>query len=260
MCSKDTSKWLVIGEGGVGKTTLYNILTNSTRKESSGVSSETTLEDTQDTLANPKQIEGKCITIIDTPGLGGVETTDIGELIKSFATYNEIILQKIDGLILCARAGRLNFLLRLIVETLQQYIGPETIKYVLVVFTYIDILDKPFENWLKENESEIKTILGPFGYGIFGVSTKYPSSYDKVKQFILNVATTKTHDHLLHTQQIAEITSQEPEQRAERFTKVVRNSPFWQKLLDTPEKKLTAAAFAVSAFILLAKLLKSLKN
>jgi len=94
MCSKDTSKWLLIGEGGVGKTALYNNLTNSNRKESSGVGSETKLEDTLDTLANPKQIEGKCITIIDTQGVGGMEIKNIGELTKSFATYTEIILKK----------------------------------------------------------------------------------------------------------------------------------------------------------------------
>jgi len=145
----------------------------------------------------------------------------------------------------------------LIVETLKQYIGQETIKYILVVFTHIDVLDKSFDNWLNENESEIKTILGPFGYGIFGVSTKYPASYDKVKQFILNVATTKTHDHFLHTQLTAEMASQGPEQRAERLTEVVRNSPFWQKLLDTPEKKVAVAATIIGAFILLAKAVTS---
>jgi len=227
-----TSRWLILGGSGCGKTTLYNIITNSTREAGNKADPITNIEDSRETLLIEHKIKGCTLTFIDTMGLGSVHEENFNQFLASSAYANLFAASKLDGILICCRTGRLDYLLPFEIKTLIALFGAEISKNLVLVFTCIDHLDEgqSFNDWLEKNKEKF-----PFDFEarIFGVSKTKPETYNSLLDYIINVTKNKKQDYLINSEKIDNLTESEKTGYVEsKIGKTKHREFFWWNLIS----------------------------
>jgi len=179
-----TSKWLLVGKSGCGKTTVYNNLTNSERKVGNDVTPITTENDSLETSKIPHYIAGYTIYLIDTEGFG----TNNDKIIKKFTEFGS----KLDGIIFCCKCGRLDMSLSFEIELLKKF-EKEIMQKIVFVYTFTDHLEESFDDWKQKNQ---RVIPYNFEARIFGVSKKHPNTYKELFDYLITTARNKKQEKL----------------------------------------------------------------
>ncbi|KAK7910385.1 hypothetical protein WMY93_015069 [Mugilogobius chulae] len=175
----------LLGKTGVGKSSLVNTIFGETKfkVKSSSVSQ------TKDCQKAEKEINGKRIKLMDTPGVFDTDpnSTDLGEKL-----YNCI-----KG---CAD-GPHAFLLILKVETYTQqeqdavsktlsYFSDEALKYTTVVFTHGDQLEgQTIKEWYKKNKA-LRSVVQKCGDRCHVFDNRYWNNQDRVKALLSTIEDT----------------------------------------------------------------------
>mmetsp|Transcript_8997 Transcript_8997/g.13465 ORF Transcript_8997/g.13465 Transcript_8997/m.13465 type:complete len:476 (+) Transcript_8997:62-1489(+) len=140
--STPTKKFMLIGNIGAGKTTLFNKLTGKRHATSKRGKSCT-----QHLTSTPTKICGTDVQIIDSPGYKS--GTDI---IRHIAEINAGLELELDGLIVVVKANNRNDLISNVVDSFTELL-PEKAPIRLIIAQ----CDK--EEWTTEEEEEVKAEL-----------------------------------------------------------------------------------------------------
>jgi len=205
-----STKWLIIGDGGCGKTTVYNKLTGENRLTSPNFASVTNEKDSVETASKIIEKNGVKLTLIDTEGIGASTITNLSKVEKIFevwfnqiASIGEKIVLGIDGILFCIGAAtRINHLDVLYMQTLVKLFGEKVVERTILVVTKIDTMQKTSVDQYISNNRDI--LIKSFGnVKIFGSALTDITSFDKLLDCLISTAMSKESPlYLLRSKEI----------------------------------------------------------
>ncbi|KAM4565047.1 GTPase IMAP family member 9-like [Fundulus diaphanus] len=208
MAGSNETKIVLLGKTGIGKSSLGNtILGDSLFKGKVSPTSETNMCD-----AESKYINGKRVTVIDTPGICDniLKEEDLkAEMIK----FIKNCAPGIHAFLIVLRVDRYTDQEKEIIHKIKQYFSKEILKHAVVVFTHGDQLEEEqtIEEFV-EMSDDLKKLVGMCGGKCHVVDSKYwndqqdgyRSNRFQVKQLLKTIETMKD-DKGIYTNDLLEL-------------------------------------------------------